>query len=188
MNKKKVYLGVFVLILLIGLGVLLSNLTVENTGEQTAEITPGEEITEEQERQTIVSLYYTNTETNTLMPEAKVIDAKELLENPYVALVNYLIKPAKGEKLKSSIPENTSVISGSLEGDIAVVNLSKEFIEGNNQNSDAIKLSIYSVVNTLTELNEVNSVKFLIDGEENKAIEGTDIKFDKPFTRIETTA
>lgn len=71
---------------------------------------------------------------------------------------------------------------------MAVVNLSKEFIEGNNQNSDAIKLSIYSVVNTLTELNEVNSVKFLIDGEENKAIEGTDIKFDKPFTRLETTA
>lgn len=188
MNKKKVYLGVFVLILLIAVGVLLSNLTVENTGEQTAEITPGEEMTEEQERQTIVSLYYTNTETNTLMPEAKVIDAKELLENPYTALVNYLIKPAKGEKLKSSIPENTSVISGSLEGDIVTINLSKEFIEGNNGNSEAITLSIYSIVNTLTELNEVNAVKFLIDGEENKAIDGTDIKLDKPFARLEVKA
>lgn len=187
MNKKKVYLGIFVLILLIVIGIVLSNLTIEKSGDMTAEITPGEEITEEQERQTIVSLYYTNTETNTLMPEAKVIDAKELLENPYVALVNYLIKPAKGEKLKSSIPENTSVISGSLEGDVVTINLSSEFIEGNKENADAIKLSIYSIVNTLTELNEVNSVKFLINGEENKAVEGTDIKFDKPFTRLEVT-
>lgn len=61
-------------------------------------------MTEEQERQTMIALYYTNIETNTLTPEARVIDAKSLLENPYKTLVTYLIDTPKNEKLKSSIP------------------------------------------------------------------------------------
>lgn len=60
-------------------------------------------MTEEQERQTMIALYYTNIETNTLTPEARVIDAKSLLENPYKTLVTYLIETPKNEKLKSSI-------------------------------------------------------------------------------------
>lgn len=129
----------------------------------------------------MISLYYTNIETNTLMPEARVIDAKNLLENPYKTLTEYLIEAPKNEKLKSSIPEGTKVNKAERKGDIVILDLSKEFIE--NKTADEINLAIYAVANTLTELNEVNYVKILIDGEENKKIEGTDIVLNKEFAR-----
>ena len=44
---------------------------------------PEEEISSEQMRQTIVSLYYKNKETGELMPEGRIIDSKELLNEPY---------------------------------------------------------------------------------------------------------
>lgn len=138
-------------------------------------------MTEEQERQTMISLYYTNIETNTLMPEARVIDAKNLLENPYKTLTEYLIEAPKNEKLKSSIAEGTKINNVERKGDVVKIDLSKEFIE--NKSADEINLAIFSIANTLTELNEVNSVKILIDGEENKKIEGTDIVLNKEFAR-----
>lgn len=183
MKKGKIYLILIGVILLIMIIIGAMNIEVKSTGETTTEITPGEEMTEQQERQTIIALYYTNIENNTLLPEARVIDAKELLEEPYKTLVEYLIKAPKNDKLKSSLPQNTSVISAALEGDTVILNLSKDFIEGEGINADTIKLSIYSVVNTLTELNEVNAVKILIDGEENKEVEG--IKFSESFRRME---
>lgn len=129
----------------------------------------------------MISLYYTNIETNTLMPEARVIDAKNLLENPYKTLTEYLIEMPKNEKLKSSIAEGTKINNAEREGDIVVLDLSKEFIE--NKSADEINLAIYAIANTLTELNEVNYIKILIDGEENKKIEGTDIVLNKEFAR-----
>lgn len=129
----------------------------------------------------MISLYYTNIETNTLMPEAKVIDAKNLLENPYKTLTEYLMEAPKNEKLKSSIPEGTKVNKAERKGEVVTLDLSKEFIE--NKTADEINLAIFAVANTLTELNEVNYIKILIDGEENKKIDGTDIVLNKEFAR-----
>lgn len=181
MKNGKIFLVLIGVILCIMIVLtIISSLNKKEVAD-TTEITPGEEITEEQERQTIVSLYYTNTETNTLVPEARVIDAKNLLENPYKTLVEYLAEGPKNEKLQCSLPSGTKVNNANINGDIVTIDLSQEFIE--NQNTDALKLSIYSIVNTLTELNDVNSVKILINGEENKKVEGTEISFGENFFR-----
>lgn len=168
-NKK-------IIVVLVGVGICIAiafviyNQFFKNKEEMPTEITPGEEITEEQERQTIISLYYINVETNILMPEARVIDAKNLLENPYKALMEYIIGSPKNEKLKSAMPEGTKVNNANFNGGIVTVDLSKEFIE--KQNEETLKFAVYAIVNTLTELNEVNSVKILIEGEEqDKEIE-----------------
>ena len=155
----------------------------ENTEEiaNTTEITPGEEMTQEQERQTMISLYYTNSETNTIMPEARVIDAKELLENPYKTLIGYLIEAPKNEKMVSSIPKDTKVNGAMLNGNTVLLDLSKEFI--NEQSEEKVKVAIDSIVNTLTELNEVEAVKILIDGEEGTKVEGTNIVLNESYTR-----
>ncbi|MCI8621969.1 MAG: GerMN domain-containing protein [Clostridia bacterium] len=100
----------------------------EDVSQSENEITPREEITEEQERQTIVSLYYMNEESNSLVPEARVIDAKNLLENPYKTLTEYLIEGPKNEKLKKTLPEGTKVNNASISGDIVILDLSSEFI------------------------------------------------------------
>ena len=47
------------------------------------------------------------------------------------------------------------------------------------------KTTINSIVNTLTELTEVNSIKILINGEENKSFLDGEIDFTQNFTRNE---
>lgn len=185
MKNGKIFLVIIGIILCIM--IVLTIVSSISNKEQTAEnpeIVPGEEITEEQERQTIISLYYMNSETKSLVPEARVIDAKNLLENPYKRLVEYLIEGPKNEKFQSSLPENVKVNGASINGDMVILDLSQEFIE--NQSEETIKIAISSIVNTLTELNDVNSVKILINGEEGKKIEGTEISFSESFFREES--
>ena len=55
-----------------------------------------------------------------------------------------------------------------VEKNCAIINLSNEFL---NYEIEENKLKIInSIVNTLTNLKEINSVKFLINGEENEKI------------------
>ena len=72
-----------------------------------------------------------------------------------------------------------------MKGDCLYINFSKEFVDNcSNEEQERMNI-IYSVVNTVCELNEVNSVKFLIEGEENlvfidKALDFTkEYKFEK---------
>lgn len=181
MNTKKVFLILIGITICIMVAIAVKSFSMKEEEQETTEITPVEEMTEAQERQTIISLYFLNTETNSLVPEARVIDAKELLENPYKALVEGVIAEPKNEKLKSSIPKETKLNNIFLSGDCVNVDLSKEFLE--NQTEDTIRLALYAIVNTLTELNEVVSVKILIDGEENVKPEGTNIDLSIGFTR-----
>ena len=82
--KRKLII-IITLIVIIITGIMLycyfkkENATIE-------EYQPEEEISNEQMRQTIVSLYYKNKETGELMPEGRIIDSKELLGNPYKKL------------------------------------------------------------------------------------------------------
>ena len=181
-RKKLIIFLTSILIFIIGVLAVMKFMHKEEDAILT-EITPLEEITDEQERQTMISLYFLNSETNTLMPEARRIDAKILLDNPYRTLVELLVEEPKNEKLESSIPEGTKVNSAELKNDVVELDLSKEFIE--NQSGDVEKnlLSIYSIVNTLTELNEVNSVKILIEGEENVKFKNCDLSLNDAFIR-----
>ena len=184
MNKKVFIIIVIILILgIIGVG---GYLLIKNNLQPTeVEIQPEEEITDEQMRQTIVTLYYQNKETKELMPEGRTIDSKELLSDPYVTLMKLLIEGPKSENLQSAIPEGTRVIKAELKGDILYLDLSKEFIDNHEGGEEAENLTIYSIVNTVTELNEVNSVKILINGREDQSFNDNKINFRNAFVRIE---
>ena len=118
------------------------------------------------------------------MPEGRLIDAKELIENPYNKLIELLIQGPNNAELSKTIPEGTKVNKIELKGDILYIDFSKEFIDNHEGGEDKEKATIYSIVNTMTNLTEVNSVKILIDGEENKAFNDNKIKFNEPFVVI----
>ena len=72
------------------------------------------------------------------------------------------------EKLKNNCSANVKINNINLEGDCLTVDFSNEFInEYQGKENEQIKL-IYCIVNTMTELTEINSVKILIDGQENQ--------------------
>ena len=113
------------------------------------------------------------------------MDSKELLLDPYKTLVELLIKGPKDSTLSAVNPENTKVLNVSLSGTCVTLDLSKEFID--NAPEDGIQKSnmVYTIVNTLTELKEVDSVKFLINGESVAGFESDGINLTGEFVRKE---
>ena len=178
MNRKTLIIIIVLVIAIAITGILLWSNKSKNMEENV--IQPQEEITDEQMRTALVTLYYMNKETKELTPEGKMIDVKKLLADPYETLINLLIEQPKNEKLQSAIPNGTKVLGAELKGDVVYLDLSNEFIENNSVEEKTI---INAIVNTLTELNEVNGVKILINGQENKEFKGEKVNFKDTFTR-----
>lgn len=147
------------------------------------EYTPEQEISEEQMRQTMVSLYFKTGET--IAPEARLIDVKELIENPYKEILNMLIEGPKSNNLEKTIPEGTKINNIKKEGDILIIDFSEEFIVNHKGGEKEEKVTIDSIVNTVTELTEINGIKILINGKENKCFNDGKIEFNKVFKRNE---
>lgn len=184
MNKKLFITIIIVLVLcIIGIGGYL--IFKNNSNPEQNEIKPQEEISDEQMRQTIATLYYQNKETKELMPEGRMVDSKELLTDPYAKLIELLMEGPKNEKLQSVIPQGTRVLKTELKGDMVYLDLSKEFIDNHQGGQEAENTTIYAIVNTLTELNEVNSVKILINGREDQSFKDNKVSFKNAFVRIE---
>ena len=167
--KKRII--VFVLLLAILLGVYFGasyfyNRSQDAEKQHYEEYTPQEEISEEQYRETIVNLYFLNKNSKEIMAEAIAIDAKTLSMNPYKRLIELLIEGPKNENLERVIPEGSIIYDAGIEAGCVVLNLSKEFLNfGEDEN---LKINIInSMYQTLAELTEVNSIRFLIEGEEN---------------------
>lgn len=168
-NKLKIIFGALIIIIAVG-GFFGIKWIKENNQEETIgdEYTPEAEISEEQARQTIVSLYFPDKETKKLTPEARLVDIKELLNVPYEKLINLLIEGPKNDKLEKIIPKGTKVLRTFMEADCIVLDLTKDFFNYDMEQENAKENLVNSIVNTLTELTEVNKVRFLIEGEENE--------------------
>ena len=167
MKSKKIILIFLILLIVILLGGYFGINYIKNKQQKTSveEYTPEEEITEEQLRQTIVSLYFPNKETNEITPEARLIDITEIINTPYEKLINLLIEGPKNEKNKKIIPENTKIQKTYMDGDCLYLDFSSEFLDYNKEEKD---IMIKCIVNTLTELTEVNKIKILINNDENQ--------------------
>ena len=167
-NRKKI-IAVITLILIILLVIFIwNNITIENNVDEYQDYTPEEEISEEQMRQTKVILFFSNSETGEIESEVKIVDINLLINEPYKPIMNWLINGPQSSNLKRLIPEGTAMHDIKVEKSCAIINLSKEFL---NYETEENKLKIInSIVNTLTNLKEINSVKFLINGEENEKL------------------
>ena len=174
MKNKKNGIIFFVVLAVILIGGYFAIKYVKNKEIMTTveEYVPEEEITEEQVRQTIVSLYFPNKESDELNPEARLIDIKEIINNPSERLMNLLIEGPKNDKNKKVIPDGTKLNKNYFEDDCVVLDLSGEFLNYSKDDEKQKNNMIDCIVNTLTELNEINKVKFLIDGNENEEFNG----------------
>ena len=169
-SKIKIIYGVLAIVIVV-VGVLVIKWLKDANEENNMlvdDFTPEAEITEDQARQTIVSLYFSGKESHELMPEARLVDVKELMNNPYEKIFNMLIEGPKNEKLEGIIPQNVKILKTYMDKDCLVLDLSKDFLNFDKEKDNAKENLINSIVNSLTELTEVNSVKFLIEGQENE--------------------
>ena len=173
--QKWIILVVVCVILILGTVIIL-NVDIET------EYVPETEIEEVELRKTIVTLYFKNNETNELAKETRLIDSKVLLKNPYEELVKMILDGPENNNYGKVIPEGTNLLETSFENGCVTINFSKEFIDSNAYNIQKSK-SIYSLVNTLTELTEVNSIKILIEGQETDAFSDCYIDLKNQISR-----
>lgn len=169
MNAKKIYF-IVIGILIIILGIILWSYfnREEKVINKSNEIIPEAEISDEQLRNTIISLFFINKESGELEIENKLVDAKILLNNPYEELINLWLQEPTNKQLTNNCSNNVKINSAKLDGDCVVVDFTSEFIDEYQGTDEQIPKMIYGIVNTLTELNEVDSVKILINGEAGK--------------------
>ena len=94
-NKKILFLLICVLvIILVSLFFILKKFNTNQTVEENSiynDYIPEEEISSEQMRETIVTLYFVNSNQD-LKSEGKRIDSATLLENPYKTLIHRYIR------------------------------------------------------------------------------------------------
>lgn len=108
-----------------------------------------------------INVYYADAMGEYLVGEARVISS----ENKYVDALNELMKLPIDSSLFQLIPDTTKINSIVVKDGLAKVDLSKDFVEDKITSDTEDNLLVYSIVNTLTEFPEVNSVSFYIDGE-----------------------
>ena len=125
-NFKKIVIVLVIIAIIAGVITYFIN---KNKKPEYVEYEPQEEISDEQERKTMISLYFVNKTTRNVEPEARMLDVKTLIKDPYTVIINMLIDGPKNGNHDNVIPEGTTLIGTSLEGDTLKINFSSEFVE-----------------------------------------------------------
>ena len=178
MKKKRIISIISLLLIILMVFIIYKNINiVKKENNEYQDYTPQEEISDEQMRQTKVILYFENINSGELEAETKLVDANTLIKEPEKELMNLLIKWPQSSNLKKLIPEGTVVHNITINNSCAEINVSNEFL---NYGDEKNKLKIInSIVNTLTNLKEINSIKFLINGEVNNNLSEVYLKNNK---------
>lgn len=183
MKIKKILMFIGIILGIIFVVILGWLVSVNKNAEENIinEITPAEEISNSQLRQTIITLYFMDKEKGELEPEARQIDVKLLLENPYELLINMLIEGPKNESLIGIIPQDTKINKIEIKNGIAYIDFNDYFINEQNLGEKQEKIIINSILKTLIELKEVNGIKILINGAEDSSFPDGAVNFNEVF-------
>ncbi len=140
------------------------------------------EDTDTNELEKRICLYFPDANNYYLRTEYRILTVRQdVLLAEYV--VEELIKSTQAEGLRPSVPAGTRLLSAELKNGVCVVNFSKEFIDNRPDTASGQRLTIYSIVNSLVGLDNIDEVMFLVEG---KAAEGYEyIDISDSFTAFE---
>lgn len=132
-------------------------------------------------REIELTLYFANEDSSALKTQViKTTYTPNLpIEN---IIVDLLIKGTKEEGYNVTIPKGIEYNKIQVQNGICTVDFKELFVTKHWGGSESELLTIYSIVNSLTELEDVDSVQFLIDGEKREEFKGH-IQFDQLFKR-----
>ncbi|MBQ2897210.1 MAG: GerMN domain-containing protein [Clostridia bacterium] len=138
--------------------------------------------TPEVKQQQYLTLYFANKDGSYLVDESRRITINEK-ESVEIQALRELIKGPKSKNSSRTIPQETKILSVETKEGICFVNLSQEFISRHTGGTASEQLTIYSIVNTLTELEGVEKVQFLIEGQKSESF--IHMLINEPFVRDE---
>lgn len=116
-----------------------------------------------------LKLYFGNTQNNSLVIENRVIITDDLIEEKVI--IEELIKGPRNKTLTPSIPPETQLLSIETVNNICYVNLTSGFLEIYRWEKMNEAITIWSIVNSLTELPHIDAVQILIEGNREEVFE-----------------
>ena len=128
-----------------------------------------------------VNLYFSDSQAMYLVPEKRKIPQTPSLVRQAVI---ELIKGPENSDLYPTIPEGTQVNEVYIADDIVYIDLSEEIFKNHPGGSSGELMTVYSVVNTLTEIPPIRGVQILVGGNETKSLAGH-IDISMPLLRDE---
>lgn len=110
-----------------------------------------------------LKLYFTRKDYNLLSPEMRTIKVTD--QQPLEQyIINELIKGPEDKEHIATLSRDTVLLSVDIVEDICFVNFKSSFMDKNSGTHEKEALAIYSIVDSLTELDSISRVQFLIDG------------------------
>ena len=115
-----------------------------------------------------LTLYFPNPDASGLISTERTVKTAD--KDVIKAMFAELATPPSG--MQKPLPDGTILKSASVQDGIATIDLSAEFRKNFGGGSAGEEMTIYSIVNTLTTLTNVDSVQFLLDGKKLDGILG----------------
>lgn len=141
-------------------------------------------ISPESKRYEIVSLYFTDKTKQHLVKEEREIEVSQI-QTREKSVVEQLIVGAKENGHISTLPSDIKIrnVTTTKEG-ICYVDLSNDSINKILSGNIDEKIVIYSIVNSIVSLYNIEKVQFLIEGEKIEETMG-DLDYTKPFESVD---
>jgi len=199
-NYKTVFLSIFTLLLV---GIFMTGCTsAKTTTVQSSGVTPAPETSTtppptasatpapsastnplaSTEKSVKLTLYFPNADGTGVIATNRTVVVKNL--ETIKAMFKELETPPTG--LEKPLPKGTILLGATVSADgVATINLSPEFKNNFGGGSTGEQMTMYSIVNTLTTLENVKSVQFLLNGEKQDGILGN-LDTSKPLKRNES--
>lgn len=130
-----------------------------------------------------VNLYFSDDQAMYLVAEKRSLptestDQKQLA----TAVVNELIAGPKQAKLHATMPQGSKLLSLEISNGLATLNLNQDFQTKHSGGSTGEMMTIYSLVNSLTDLPGIQQVQLLVDGKKLDTLKGH-LEISQPLTR-----
>lgn len=137
------------------------------------ETTPGTEVT----------LYFGDQQATGLVAEVRGIDVSKG-SNLYALTLQALAEGPTRSDLARVLPEGTRVLGVEVEDGVAYADFSRELQSGHWGGSAGETITVFAIVNTLTEFGEIDKVAIFIEGTPLDSLAGH-MDMTEPLSRAE---
>ncbi len=147
---------------------------------------PGPPVDPEVEHE--VELFFSTEDAMYLQSETRTVAGEDF----YLNVLQELIAGPQSEELNPTIPEDSEVLGVEHERqeERLIINFNDNWRLDHWGGSTGERLTIYSIVNTMTSLPEISRVRFLVEGREIESLAGhldltTDYSFSEDIVQTE---
>lgn len=153
----------------------------ESTGKEIGVMTLSDiamETNEQDLQKKVITLYFPSENGDCLIRETRSVATQNTL-SAEKTIVNELMKGPTDDKCVRSLPEEVRLLNIETKDGVCYVNFSGEFVTKIAPSTNQTTLALYSVVNSICNLENINGVSILVNGE--NGVEFGNFVLDIPY-------